>query len=394
MHDALELLELGAAAVAMTNAHSLTREALALGALGLQQHLDRVRALHAVVVAEADRQRVWEGSGARNMADWLAGRTNTSYGDAASRVRLGEAFTASPELKDAVDNGDISAASAESLFDAVTNPPDGADLGELLDAVKGAGPRDAKDAAEKWRDTHRNETPEQFQERCHHKRAVRSGRPVDGMVTTTVVLPVLANRQFLNSISHVAGKPSEGDGRTTEQRLADGLVMLCDAYAKGQVVGGREKPTILITINADSFAGRSDEPGITAHGERIPAHVVRHMAEHANLQRVLLAGSHVLNLGREVRYATDAQYKALLARDGGCRWTGCHIPAPWCDADHLIPWENGGATDLDNLVLWCRHHHTEKHRPGVTIHGDVHDLRLQLIDGTIIDCRPRTQAAA
>ena len=394
VNDALELVELGTAAVAMIDVRGLPREGLALGALKLQRHLDRVRALHAVIVAEADRQRVWDGSGARNMVDWLAGRTNTSYGDAVSRVRLGEALNASSELNDAVANGDISAASAESLFDAVTNPPSGADIGELVDAVKGAGPRDAKDAAEKWSDTHRAETPEQHAERCHQKRSVRPGKPVDGMVTTTVLLPVLANRQFLNSISHIAGKPTEGDACTTEQRLADGLVMLCDAYAKGQVVGGRERPTMLITIDAASFAGATDEPGITSHGERIPAHLVRHLAEHANLQRVLFAGSTVLNLGREVRYATDAQYKALLARDGGCRWNGCHIPAPWCDADHLMPWEDGGRTDLANLVLLCRYHHTEKHRPGVNVLGGVHDLRLQLANGTLIDCRSRTRAAA
>jgi len=398
MEDCLELLDLAADTVAMLDAATLPQESLALGALGIQRHIDRMKALHAVIVTEADRQRVWAGTGARNMADWLAGTTNTAYGDAASRVRLGEALKASPELKDAVDNGDLSAASAESLFDAVTNSPDGADLGELLDAVKGAGPRDTKDAADEWRRTHRSETSEQHEERCHLRRAVRPGRAVDGMVTTTVTLPILSSRQFINSISHIAGKPSDTDGRTTEQRLADGVLLLCDAWAKGQVTGGREKPTILISINADSFAGRTDDPGTTAQGDRIPAHVVRHLAEHANLQRVLLTGSHVLELGREVRYATDSQYKALLARDGGCRWNGCHIPAAWCDADHLTPWEHGGRTDLNNLVLWCRHHHTEKHRPGVQVHGDINNLRLELANGTLIHCppkqRPRTQAAA
>ncbi|MEI7548560.1 MAG: DUF222 domain-containing protein, partial [Actinomycetota bacterium] len=222
----------------------------------------------------------------------------------------------------------------------------------------------------------------------------------------TAILPMIDLRQVTNAVSHVAGKPCQADGRTTEQRMADGLVQLCLAYAKGEVTGGREKPTLLITCTDDSFTGASDEPGVTAHGDRVPAHVVRFLAEQAILQRVLVARGHILDLGREVRYATEAQYKTLFVRDGGCRWVGCHIPAAWCDADHLHDVDSGGATDLDNLVLWCRHHHTVKHSPGTTVLGNANDLRIRMADGTIVQCpikgtaragtrsRPPTSAAA
>jgi hypothetical protein len=123
---------------------------------------------------------------------------------------------------------------------------------------------------------------------------------------------------------------------------------------------------------------------------------VRRLAEDARIQRVLTAGNEILNLGRSSRFATDAQWRALVLRDGGCRMPGCRAPAAWCDVDHLEAWDLGGLTDLDNLVLWCRHHHTEKHRPGVKVLGDAHDLRLQLADGTIIHCptKRRDRAAA
>jgi hypothetical protein len=393
MDDALALLDLAADAVAMIDPHVCTVDELAGAAVAVQRHLDRMKGVHARIVAAADSARVWQGSGARNMADWLSGRTNTSYGDALSRVRLGEALDCSPELADAVEKGEITAASAEALHETVTKPPANADVTDLVQAVKGAGPRDAKAAAELFKEIHSSETDEQAEERRAGLRSVRSTPATDGTVTTTVVLPTLWSREFHNAISHVAGKPGEGDTRTTEQRLADGLVQLCRAYAKGQVRGGREKPTILITIDAASFAGATNEPGVTAQGDRIPAHVVRHLAEHANLQRVLHAGATIIDLGREVRYATDAQYRALLARDGGCRWERCHIPGAWCEVDHLIPWEAGGSSDLANLGLLCSHHHHEKHRPGVEVLGGAHDLRLQLADGTIIDCPPRGRTA-
>ncbi|HEX6234439.1 MAG TPA: DUF222 domain-containing protein [Jiangellaceae bacterium] len=89
----------------------------------------------------------------------------------------------------------------------------------------------------------------------------------------------------------------------------------------------------------------------------------------ASIQRVLLdpAGA-VLDVGREYRTATPAQFAALIARDGGCAFPACTRPASWCVAHHIIHWADGGPTDMDNLVLLCTHHHTVVHHQGWTIH--------------------------
>jgi len=206
-------------------------------------------------------------------------------------------------------------------------------------------------------------------------------------------------------LSFLGGKPSRDDDRTTPQRLADGLIALCHAFAKGEVKGGNEKPTIVIRIDADDYTGTNPNGvGVTDHGDLIPAHIVRQLAQDADLRLLLTRGNDILWLGRSERYATKAQYLALLARDGECRWPGCHIPGAWCDADHLIAWEDGGLTDLDNLELLCRHHHTMKHAPGVRITGTADDFTVHLANGTAVRCaldtattpqtRPRTQAAA
>ncbi len=298
----------------------------------------------------------------------------------------------SKALDDAVTNGELSPDAAAALHDAVTNPPEGAseaDVDQLVDAVKGADPFEAKQAANRWKEILSSESEEQAEERRHQQRSVRMTAPCDGLVTINATLPVLQARQVYASVSHIAGQYGKDDSRTTEQRLADGLVELATAYAKGQITGGRENPNLLITIPVDSLTGHSDEPGVTSWGDRIPAFVVRRLAENATLQRVLQAGSHILDLGRSVRLATDQQYQALVVRDGGCRWPECHLPAAWCQIDHLTDWILDGPTDLDNLVLWCTFHHHEKHRPGVTVLGNAHDLRLQLADGTIVHCPPK-----
>jgi len=68
-----------------------------------------------------------------------------------------------------------------------------------------------------------------------------------------------------------------------------------------------------------------------------------------------------LHHGRSKRLAQPAQRRALAVRDGGCVVPGCHAPPDWADVHHLVPWEHGGRTDIDAMVLLCRHHHTAHH---------------------------------
>ncbi|MDO8361957.1 MAG: DUF222 domain-containing protein [Actinomycetota bacterium] len=395
MEAALDLGDTAADALAAVDVQVLSRVQLAAGVVRVQQLIDRFTLAHSRLVTAADQAGVWRDAGCRDMADWITNATKTSYGTACGLVALGETVNAAPEVARAVVAGELSAASAATLHDAVTRAPADADVGSLVDAVKGAKPKAARQAAERWKElnTPTAESEEEREDRRYQRRSVRTAPPVDGMATTTVTLPVLQSRQFINALNAVAGKPYEGDTRTTEQRLADGLTLLCDAFAKGEVKGGRERPTVLLVFDAAAYTGATDTPARTANGDRIPACVARLLAENAHLQRVLQAGSRILDLGVTVRLASEDQYRALVVRDGGCRWPGCEIPAAWCEADHLVPFP-AGPSALDNLVLWCSHHHHEKHRPGVHVFGDAHSLRLVLANGTTIDCTTRPAQAA
>jgi predicted restriction endonuclease len=50
----------------------------------------------------------------------------------------------------------------------------------------------------------------------------------------------------------------------------------------------------------------------------------------------------------------------------------------WVDADHLVNGAQGGATELDNLVLLCRHHHWCVHEGGWTLVHAHDDSKAQL----------------
>ena len=367
------------------------------GLLALQAHLDAVTVAQATLLEQATRARAWEGTGARDITDWLAGKTKTNRGAAKRKARLGAALGSSKKLAEAVGKGELSPDAANEIADLFSDPPANAtedDLDDLVDAVKGATPRDARDAAGTFKDLLGGASGEDEADRRYRMRSVTSTVPIDGMITTSVTLPTLEARGFLNAITHAAGPLLEGDTRSHAQRLADGVIALSDAYAKGVVTGGREKPTVVITMTLDAYLGLTDDDARTAQGDRIPAHVARQLVERAHLQRLVHAGTAILHMGRLVRCATDDHFKALAARDGGCRFPGCGAPATWCDADHLVPWQQGGTTDLDNLVLWCRHHHTERHRPGVRVRGDAANLELELPSGEVVCCPPKGVVSA
>lgn len=106
-------------------------------------------------------------------------------------------------------------------------------------------------------------------------------------------------------------------------------------------------------------------PGQLEWGPLLSASTVRRLACHAGIQRIVLdPKGAVLDVGRDYRTATPAQFAALIARDRGCAFPGCTRPPAWCVAHHIIHWINGGRTSLDNLVLLCGFHHRVVHNNG------------------------------
>jgi hypothetical protein len=70
-----------------------------------------------------------------------------------------------------------------------------------------------------------------------------------------------------------------------------------------------------------------------------------------------------LSIGRKSRTIPPGMRRALVARDGGCRFPGC-THTKFVDGHHIQHWANGGETSLDNLVLLCRRHHRLVHEGG------------------------------
>ena len=170
------------------------------------------------------------------------------------------------------------------------------------------------------------------------------------------VLASLASRR--------AGCPPEGkivgaDAREYPARLHDALEDVALRMLKsGELpMTGGIPATVLITVSeADLQAGRGY--GQTSDGTLVPLRQLSSWAGEAETVTVhTSATGAVLELGRQRRIATKSQTLALIARDGACTFPGCDHPPHWCDRHHILEWQHGGETDIDNLTLLCRYHH-------------------------------------
>ena len=92
----------------------------------------------------------------------------------------------------------------------------------------------------------------------------------------------------------------------------------------------------------------------------------------------------VVGAGRATRTINRRLRRALEYRHPSCAVPGCGATRG-LHAHHIRHWEDGGATDLDNLVLLCPYHHRMHHSGGITITGPADELTVTDSDGAPLD---------
>jgi hypothetical protein len=163
-----------------------------------------------------------------------------------------------------------------------------------------------------------------------------------------------------------APRPAEDgtkDTRCPALRRADGLLDLVSvALRHGELPVSRgARPHLIVTITDQAL--RSDRGlGITASGEHLSNAAVKRISCDAELTAIRLDTNGVpLSMGRTRRTVSPQQWLALVARDKGCVFPDCTRPPGWTQAHHLKHWIQHGPTDLENLALLCGHHHDTIH---------------------------------
>ena len=92
----------------------------------------------------------------------------------------------------------------------------------------------------------------------------------------------------------------------------------------------------------------------------------------------------VIGAARETRTIDRRLRRVLEHRDHCCVVPGCGATRG-LHAHHIVHWEDGGPTELSNLVLVCPYHHRLHHRGGITITGPAEYLVVTDASGRTLE---------
>ena len=335
--------------------------------------------------------------------------TLTSSAEAARRVRVGRGVTASPNLI-----GAPLPAAFEHVAEALSAGRLGVDaaaaiIRHLTEASRSASPATVREA-EAFLVSQAENLPAELvaqlaQRTCvtldpdgveprenglRQKRRFHLGREVDGMtpfsgladpVNAGLLRAALSERtapsrqpRFVNADDLVVSDESASfdgrplDGRTREQRAFDIVFGLLTAgiRADNDAVGSLHgTATVNVVVTARDLVAGTGAAWIDDILSPVATATTNEIICDGGV-RLQIEGDkgEILWEGVRERYFTPAQRRALAARDGGCLGPNCTAPPSWCHAHHVVQWEHGGPTDVDNGALLCSFHHHQLHAGG------------------------------
>ncbi len=355
--------------------------------------------------------------GYRNAAEFLRARLRISASEARRRLCLAadllprQGLTGQhlapvrAELGAAVATGDVSCRAAGIItvaLDRVRHACDAAESARMEHALTRTAAENDPDflvrITRSWADALDQDGTEPSEELLHQLQGAFIRRPRHGLHHVEIFASADQFEQLL-TVMNTAANPRVGatgragasgdedpdagaaaaglDRRSRPQMLLDGLVGACKAaLASGTLpAAGGLRPQVMVTIDYRDLLARLEEAGSsTAHTGTlmftgpVTASTVRKIACDADIIPVLLGGEgRILDIGRASRVFPPHIRKALTARDKGCAFPGCTIPASWCEAHHITYWSRGGTSGTDNGTLLCSHHHHLIHKEQWTI---------------------------
>lgn len=326
---------------------------------------DRFHAKTARLAGEVDAAGLWELDGATSLTAWCrqyAGMTNAA---ASSLSKVARRIHHLPVTAAAWESGALTGGQVEVIVANITDRTldrFGETEAQIVPSLEGLAILETVTTVQAWRqriDAELDEVEPSEPEQTFHLSKTLDGRRElrgsfnadDGAVLETALRLAMTD-------------DDEGEERNPAQRRADAEVAIHQFFLDHQRAarGGRRRPHVDIIVKVEPGGGVTGE---LLDGTLLPASSVhRYLCDCAAHRVVTDGASAILDYGRATRTVPVDLFNALVLRDRHCRTYGCDRPPEWCDAHHVWAWEEGGPTSLDNLVLKCRRHHTQGHKPG------------------------------
>jgi hypothetical protein len=270
-----------------------------------------------------------------------------------------------PNLGNAAMNGELSSGQLDPAADLADPDTDA----EVTERAKRTSPLDLQRMARAQRAKPRREDSVARRTR----RSLRKWRDDDGYLCGNFALPLEHGRAVVESFfDQVTARmrPKTGEAwEPLERCQADVLVGLCQLEADEVDRSGRDEEdratNATLGARVDVHVDILLDGPATMCGVPLPDEWVDAARANARVHlRVVDDSGHVLHEDRARTFVSQKRRRAVIRRDGRCRWPGCQRRLR-LQVHHLEPSSWGGPDDISNLAAVCPYHH------GLLIpHGD------------------------
>ena len=345
---------------------------------------DLLRAVRAI-----DLEGSWKHDGCADMAMWLAGHLRLTRFKAARYVDAAHALERLPKIAAALEAGELDLDRVVELTRFAT--PENEE--RLIPWARKVSPVTIRDRGD---DALRR--PDEAGEVDAARRLEWSWSMERDRLHLYGVFPPAEGQAIITAIGAVADKipdlPDDArpwwvseDDRIA-QRRADALWMMASDTLAREPQSDRALVVVHATYDDDGYAGAEIEGGPCLHPD-----TKSRLACDARLQFVFTdRQGNATGIGRASRTPPRWIERYVRHRDRNrCTFPGCHRKT-FLQSHHIRPWEQGGPTDIENLVTICGFHHRLVHEYRWSVELTPDGARWFRPDGTPYEPAVRVRA--
>jgi len=359
--------------------------------VAMRHLIDQCEALWLGAAADLDSSGAIADAGFGSLASWLRHTCRMAPGEASGRAKVATAVTGElGATAQGMLSGTVTWRHALVIDQTLANVPvEHRDEAErsLAEHARALDPGQLRRVGDRLVHCFDRQRADDAAIRKLDRRGLSVAETMDGMVSVNGLLDPVTGALLMTALDtklRPGSSPDRGDGhgdgqaeatggatavddvRTWAQRRADALAEICQEWLQdlNQVTVGGVRPHLSVIVDHATLAegrGRSSgavEPAQLAWIGPITATEAQMIGCDSTVSRIVTDGtSQVIDVGRATRTIPPALRRAVAARDRSCVGPGCYRSPEHCDVHHIVFWEHGGETSLENTVLLCRRHH-------------------------------------
>jgi hypothetical protein len=381
----------------------------------------KLDALGIAVVDSVGRSELHKDDGFSTVQSWNAFVCRTTRGETTRRAGLARMFRDLPETGDAYRCGEIGREQLSALLKSYRNERCRSQLTDslamLLEDERRLTAEEFAIVVKRWTSLADADGARQKHQTTHEFRDLRIFENFDGGFTLQGSFGALQGATIRELYERFVeaerladwdqARETYGDnanhshlGRTEAQRRADAFEAAL-LQASGTLPDANlPEPSVNITMSPDAFehglATLTDTEPVrldprnyrnirceTFGGTQLdPADAVA-AAIKGHMRRIVYTTPEA-SISQKGRFFTGALRQLLNVIDPSCAWTGCNVPAHYCQGDHTVPWRHGGETRVGNGKPLCQKHNRLKEHGYQTWRDPNGQWHIQRPNGTQI----------